>query len=300
MSQLSFKDQKLKVVWIGFNCKKLSESELKIVAEVLSEYGFNSIIMEKKSQEWRIRQHILRPRNDFFLKIEQYFYPPEKKEFWDDTKIIVTDESANQFYSSILVDNRAKTSFWFRLSGIIDPKSVTLERLDICFDRSNKEGENDQTFQKFLESYHSELVNKYKRSTVKMEQNKQGFILKIGSRQSPKYFRIYQRGEDTRFTLEIKNKDQYLKSIQSLLFQDSILLFEEQLVNSFFLHSKKVLDLPFSYTDLTFSYTDWLVSFFQKQRPIPTSLDKSFLVSYFKDDYKFPSDFKQLQHLYTF
>ena len=127
-------------------------------------------------------------------------------------------------------------------------KRVTLARLDLCFDRSNKEDENDKTFRQFLESSQSELLNKYKRGLVKLERNEQGFILRIGSRQSSKYFRVYQKKANTRFELEIKNKDQCLKSIQNSLFQNCKLTFEKQLTNYFFLHSKKVLDLTFSST----------------------------------------------------
>ena len=126
------------------------------------------------------------------------------------------------------------------MSPVTNLKKVTLARLDLCFDRSNEENENDQTFRKFLESCQSELLDRYKRGVVKLERNEQGFILTIGSRQSPKYFRVYQKKTITRFELEIKNKDQYLKSIQNLLFQNSRLPFEEQLTNYFYSHSKKV------------------------------------------------------------
>jgi hypothetical protein len=62
-------------------------------------------------------------------------------------------------------------------------------------------------------------------------------------------------------SLEIKNKTQYLKYIQNLFFQNFKSAFEEQITNYFYSHSKKVLNL-------TFSYTNWVVKFFQKQRYI--------------------------------
>lgn len=294
MSQLSFKNQGLKVDWIGFNFEKLSESDLKIVATFLSERGFNSTLTEKKDQEWTTKQLITHPTNHFKVEIQQHYYQPENKQFWSGTKINFTGENANSFYSQTLQphsDRINRTSFWSVLSSVTNLKRATLARLDLCFDRSNKENENEQTFRIFLEACQSYLLDKYKRGVIKLERNEQGFILTIGSRQSPKYFRVYQKKTSTRFELEIKNKDQYLKSIQNLLFQNSKLAFEEQLTDYFYSHSKKVLNL-------TFSYTDWLVSFFQKQRYSQTHL--SFLASYFEADYSFSSDIKQLQQLYRF
>lgn len=51
MEQLNFKDEELKVDQIGLNCEKLEESNLKKVAEFLSEFGFNVTLKEKKDQE---------------------------------------------------------------------------------------------------------------------------------------------------------------------------------------------------------------------------------------------------------
>ena len=50
MEQLNFKDEGLKVDWIGLNCEKLEESNLKKVVEFLSEFGFNVTLKEKKDQ----------------------------------------------------------------------------------------------------------------------------------------------------------------------------------------------------------------------------------------------------------
>lgn len=39
MEQFNFKDERLKVNWIGLNCEKLEESNLKKVVEFLSKFG---------------------------------------------------------------------------------------------------------------------------------------------------------------------------------------------------------------------------------------------------------------------
>ena len=288
MKQLNFKDEGLKVDWIGLNCEKLEESDLKKVTAFLSEFGFNVTLEEKKDQEWETRKTITHPHNRHTVEIQQYYYEPEKKKFWAGTKINFTGENANHFY---LQTHIQKTRFWNMLSSVTNLKKVTLARLDICFDRSNKEGENNQTFRKFIKSCQSDLLDKYKRGVIKLKRDKQGFILTIGSRQSTKYFRVYQKKTGTRFELEIKNKGQYLKSIQNLFFQSFTSTFEEQITSYFYSHSKKVLNL-------SFSYTDWLVKFFQKQRYIRTS--SSFLTTYFEEDHTFSSNIKELEQLYRF
>ena len=293
MSQLSFKNQRLKVDWIGFNCQKLSESGLKEVARFLLHCGFNSTLTEKKDQEWRTSQLMTHQTNHSKVEFQRHSYQPEKGQFLTSTNINFTDENADYFYSYTLHEYPKAISFWSKLSSVIDLKKVTLTRLDLYFDRSNQKNENDQTFRKFIESCQSDLLDTYKRSVVKLDRNERGFILTIGSRQSTKYFRVYQKKTSSRFKLEIQNRDQYLKSIQNLLFQNSRIPFEEQLTNYFYSHSKKVLNL-------TFSYTDWLVLFFQKQRYNQTQLNSSFLANYFEADYRFSSDIKKLEQLYRF
>ena len=113
----------------------------------------------------------------------------------------------------------------------------------------------------------------------------------MGSRQSTKYFRVYQKKTGTRFELKLKNKSQYFKSIQNLFFQNCRSTFEDQTINHFYSHSKKVLNL-------TFPYTDWLVKFFQKQRYIRTS--SSLLTSYLEGNHTFSSNIKELEQLYRF
>ena len=131
------------------------------------------------------------------------------------------------------------------LSSVTNLKKVTLARLDICFNQSNKEDENNETFRKFIKSCQSDLLDKYRRGVIKLKRDKQGFILTVGFQQSTKYFRIYQKKTGTRFELEIKNKGQYLKSIQNLFFQSFTSTFEEQITSYFYSHSKKVLNICF-------------------------------------------------------
>lgn len=95
MEQLNFKDEGLKVDWIGLNCEKLEESNLKKVVEFVSEFGFNVTLKEKKDQEWETRKLITYPHNSHTIEFQQHYYQPEKKKFWAGTKINFTGENAN-------------------------------------------------------------------------------------------------------------------------------------------------------------------------------------------------------------
>ena len=81
MEQLNFKDEGLKVDWIGLNCEKLEESNLKKVVEFLSEFGFNVTLKEKKDQEWETRKLVTYPYSNHTVEIQQHYYQPEKKSF---------------------------------------------------------------------------------------------------------------------------------------------------------------------------------------------------------------------------
>ena len=284
MKQHNFKDENLHVDWIGLNCKELKPSEQNRIAEFLSKYKFNSTIVRRVNDNWETEKLVFSKNNKYNVEFRQYDCKPEIKSYWIGTKINFTGKNAERFYNS----TRTESEFF----STLNLEKATLARLDICLNRPNKENENNQMFQEFLQACQSDLLNKYKKNLVKLDRNKQGFILTIGSRQSTKFLRVYQKETEIRFELEIKNKDQYLKSIQSLWFQNSILDFESHLTNYFYLHLKKVLNLKFF-------YTDWLVRFFQKKRY--NGSDLFFVTSYFEDSYTLSTltnDIKKSQQLY--
>lgn len=109
MKQFNFKDDGLKVDWIGLNCEKLEESDLKKVAVFLSEFGFNVTLEEKKDQKWKTQKIMTHPHNHHTVEMQQHYYEPEKKKFWAGTKINFTGENANHFY---LQTHIQKTRFW--------------------------------------------------------------------------------------------------------------------------------------------------------------------------------------------
>lgn len=111
----------------------------------------------------------------------------------------------------------------------------------MCYSKQTKEIETNQSFESFLESCHAQILQKSNIKHVHYDRNDKGFILKVGARKSPNYYRIYQDNQEIRFELEIKHTR--VQTVQHLLFDGQIQEFEESLTQHFYLHSKKILVL---------------------------------------------------------
>ena len=57
------------------------------------------------------------------------------------------------------------------------------------------------------------------------------FILKVGSKKSPNYYRVYENNQEIRFELEMKSNR--VQSVQDFLFNHQILEFEQILTKHF-------------------------------------------------------------------
>ena len=106
-----------------------------------------------------------------------------------------------------------------------------------------------------------------KKNIAEYTQNHQGFILRIGSRKSPNYYRVYETRNGLRFELEMKKT-----ILQDFLFIDHPENFEDTLTRHFHEHSKKVLVLD----DF---YTDWLIHYSRKTEKSINSLVTSYLTT---------------------
>ena len=82
------------------------------------------------------------------------------------------------------------------------------------------------------------------------------WILKIGKRVSPNYYRVYQNQTQIRFELEQRRA--IIKPAQKLIFQDHIEEFERVMTEKFFKYSKRILAIDEN-------YTDWLIDYFRRQ-----------------------------------
>ncbi len=106
----------------------------------------------------------------------------------------------------------------------------------------------------FLQNCQRKLIQANK--NISLEKNSKGPILKIGTRRSNKYSRIYQGKNFLKFEHEMKGK--FIKSYHTLLIQNNFEELEHKLSLHFLTYFGKLLPLHSS-------YLDWLVV---KLRPI--------------------------------
>ena len=110
--------------------------------------------------------------------------------------------------------------------------------------------------------------------------------MRIGSRQSSNYFRIYQKNDGVEFELEMKKKS--IKLVEKLMFSGNIKKFEEILTTHFY------RQFNFSLVQNT-CYTNWLLisvrQIFQDRKPnnslISTYLKTTKLHSTVKKEHSF-------------
>jgi hypothetical protein len=83
-----------------------------------------------------------------------------------------------------------------------------------------------------MENSCQKIHAKSKRRHASWSQNSKGLILRIGSRQSSNYCRVYQKNNGLEFELEMKKG--MVKSVQEFLFSDRIEEFEDTLAKHFY------------------------------------------------------------------
>lgn len=78
-----------------------------------------------------------------------------------------------------------------------------------------------------------------------LEKNRKGWILKIGSRRSKNYFRIYETQNSFKFEYEMKGK--FLQKHHLFLVLNPLDEFEQKLSSHFLVYFGKLLPLNYSY-----------------------------------------------------
>jgi DNA relaxase NicK len=135
-------------------------------------------------------------RNQFQVSFRQHEYDLG-------TKIDFSGNNAAQFYSFI----KNHQLNW----DIFDLQRTSLSRFNLYYSRNNK-SKDKISGKDFLDNYQREF--KQTNKNVSLEKNRKGWILKIGSRRSNNYSRIYETKNSLKFDHEMKRKflkDYYLK-----------------------------------------------------------------------------------------
>ena len=114
-----------------------------------------------------------------------------------------------------------------------------------------------------------------------------GCILKVGSRKSPNYYRVYENNQEIRFELEMKSSR--VQSVQDFLFSHQIPEFEQILTKHFYNYSTKILVLDQV-------YTDWLIQYLRRKE----KQDAGLLLPFFNQNSLSVSDIKKVFGLLQF
>ena len=278
MKTLSFKSENLVVDYLTFNIQGIPEFDLvnRIAEYLFQHFDFNSIIPNKKHA-------FFSDTNKHQVEFAFYQRAPELNSFWDGTQIRFSGKNAARFYQLI----QQQKINWHLFKTQNSKKKLTLNRVDLCYSKTKKDIETNQSFESFLKSCHEKILQNSRTKHIQYNRNEKGFILKIGSRKSPNYYRVYENNQEIRFELEMKSY--IVQSVQDFLFNDQIQEFEQILTKHFYNHSKKILVLHQV-------YTDWIINYFRRKE----KQDAAFIVPFFNQNTLSLSDTKKVFGLLQF
>jgi len=143
----------------------------------------------------------------------------------------------------------------------LDQHALSLGRIDICYSRANVPNDTLKTFDAFLVDSRSHIQDNTNTKYIKLHDYSDGKMLKVNRRNNSLHYRVYQKNQDIRFELELKQRQ--TKLIQDYLFQNQMDIFEDKLVLQFFKYSGKILRLDYP-------YTDWIINFQRRYQGKPT------------------------------
>jgi hypothetical protein len=243
--KLNFESENLVVDWISFKFQELEGDEQMKIIDHLFRFQFNSY-----QESGRLAKPIREPvRFSSTNKFEVLFV--KEGPYWNGTTLRFSGVNSRAFYNLIqknLID-------WTLFS------SAVLSRFDIYYSRKNIKSDK-VLITDFLDNSYKKL--KQTNKNVSLEKNSKGLILKIGSRRSNNYSRIYEGKNFLKFEQEMKGK--FIQNYHFLLVDNSLEMFEEKLSFHFLFYFGKLLPLQYS-------YLDWLVI---KLRPIRKKLTSPF------------------------
>lgn len=237
MKRLSFNSEGLAVDWITFKFPFLESAQQEKIVNYLFEIGFNCYYEFGKLAHPQKEVIKEAPENKFevlFIKNGDY---------WDGTLLHFSGKNAAHFYKSV---REKKIDFQIFSSGI-------LSRFDLHYNLETFI--NSENLDSFFQDCQSSL-----QLNVGYEKNKRGQILKIGSRRSNRYSRVYSLNNQLRFEHEMKGR--FIQGYSQLLMEEDLEGFEQGLSERFLVYFGK-------YLPMDSNYLTWLAVKLRSMRPQP-------------------------------
>jgi hypothetical protein len=262
-TKLTFASENLVVDYLSLNIQGWVDPE-PMAKYFFKAFGFNSTIVKRINGKWKPQVLKYDSRNQFQVSFRQYEYDPESKSFWVGSQIHFSGKNAAYLYSCIKEDRFD----W----NLLELQRISLGRFDLHYFRQSEARDSNQEIEDFMEKSCQRIGSKSKRIQASWTRTQKGRLLRIGSRSSSNFYRVYQKEKEVtydvysevvdglQFELELKNE--LVKSFQEFLFANQIEEFEDRLSQHFLKQSVK-------YLVLNFCYTNWLVKLLRKivQRP---------------------------------
>lgn len=279
MININFKSENFQIDFLSFNIQVNDDEQIQRIANYLSNtFQCNSKFEDKKNPNLN-KTLVIEDKN-----ICQVVFITNQVKHWSGVSLDFAGNHAKYFYEAI----KSKELDW----DIMDFANTNLGRIDLYYDRKLIKTDKIEDFDLFLENCEKQINLKFPKISVQKDNN----ILRIGSRTSSNFFRVYKRenGRDIRFELEIKKIA--AKKYQHYLFTRQFDKFEDLLSTHFYKQAVKVFFIK-SY------YTDWLIHNFRKGKKITRKeiVDNPFAMSYLTytplDDFK-EDFFKKEEFLY--
>jgi len=259
-NKLTLESENLVVHWLEISIEGLYDLE---EIQALANYFHKKLELNstfRESDKRSSQSLISHPENKFNV-----LFVRTCLKYWSGTKLIFSGENGTYFYKLI----QQKKVNW----KILKLGSLNLSRFDVYyFEKINDSDESSVKY--FLQDCVKNLEEKRKNISYSLSYQKKngGYILRIGSRQSSKHLRIYQKRNGLEFELEIKKQE--TKKLQSFLFSNQLEKFEDSSIRCYYeyLWNYLVFENPF---------TEWLVVGGRKLR-MNRFLSNSLALSYLK------------------
>jgi hypothetical protein len=271
MQPLSFEKENLIVDWFTFNFEILDNSKKIKLANYFSKFGFNcSQLNLSLSKNESI---LFDPKNTY-----EILFVTNITNHWNGTSLIFSGKNAAYFYRLV----KEKRISW----KILEPG--ILSRMDLKYSRENLK-EDSLSINQFFAICQKKIKNIVK--NVKNQNNQKGSILKIGSRRSQNYGRLYTKNNALHFENEMTKR--YIKNFHFYLISNCLDDFEDQLAAHFFRYFAKLLPLGYC-------YTDWLT---KRLRPhFKTLIDGPYVATDYLESgtFEFSSEFSDQKQFVLF
>jgi len=203
-NKFSFESENLQVDYLTFNIQGTADFDLvnRIAKYLFQHFAFNSIISNCSKN----KKHLFfSSKNRHQVEFAVYQCAPELNSFWDGTQIRFSGKNATRFYQLIQQQKINWHLFKTQNSKLAKLNKLTLNRVDLCYSKTKKDIHTNQSFESFLKSCHEKILQNSRTKYIQYNRNEKGFILKVGSRKSPNYYRVYENNQEIRFELEMKS-----------------------------------------------------------------------------------------------